>query len=62
MPHIGHAYTTIAADTIVRHMAAAGHNVYFLTGTDEHGRKIGQAVEANEEAPIELADRVVVKF
>jgi len=62
VPHIGHAYTTIAADTIARYKAASGHEVYFLTGTDEHGRKIEQTAETNGEAPIELADRVVVKF
>lgn len=62
VPHIGHAYTTIAADTIARYKAAAGHEVYFLTGTDEHGRKIEQTAQTNGETPIELADRVVVKF
>ena len=62
VPHIGHAYTTIAADTIARYKAASEHEVYFLTGTDEHGRKIEQTAQGNGEAPIELADRVVVKF
>ena len=62
VPHIGHAYTTIAADTIARYKAAAGHEVYFLTGTDEHGRKIEQTAQTGGETPIELADRVVVKF
>ena len=62
VPHIGHAYTTIAADTVARYKAATGHDVYFLTGTDEHGRKIEQAAQAGGETPIELADRVVVKF
>ena len=61
-PHIGHAYTTIAADAIARHRSASGHEVYFLTGTDEHGRKIEQTAEASGEAPAELADRVVRKF
>lgn len=62
VPHIGHAYTTIAADTIARYKAASGDEVYFLTGTDEHGRKIEQTAQTNGETPIELADRVVVKF
>ena len=62
VPHIGHAYTTIAADTIARYKAASGYEVYFLTGTDEHGRKIEQTAQTNGETPIELADRVVVKF
>lgn len=62
VPHIGHAYTTIAADAVARHRSASGHEVYFLTGTDEHGRKIEQTAEASGEAPAELADRVVRKF
>ncbi len=62
VPHIGHAYTTIAADTIARYKAATGNEVYFLTGTDEHGRKIEQTAQGNGETPLELADRVVGKF
>ncbi len=61
-PHIGHAYTTIAADTIARYKAAEGHDVYFLTGTDEYGRKIEQTAKANGENPIDLANRVFYKF
>lgn len=62
VPHIGHAYTTIATDTIARYKRLQGHDVFFLTGTDEHGQKIEQTATENGEKPIELADRVVVRF
>ncbi|MCL1906192.1 MAG: class I tRNA ligase family protein, partial [Clostridiales bacterium] len=39
-PHIGHAYTTVAADTMTRYKKMRGYDAYFLTGTDEHGQKI----------------------
>ena len=61
-PHIGHAYTTIAADVMARYMRLKGEQVFFLTGSDEHGQKIEKAAEANKERPIELADRVVKRF
>ncbi|HPP29685.1 MAG TPA: class I tRNA ligase family protein, partial [bacterium] len=44
-PHIGHAYTTIAADTLARFYRMAGYDVFFLTGTDEHGQKIYEAAK-----------------
>jgi len=59
VPHIGHSYTTIAADVLARYHRLRGADVHFLTGTDEHGIKIQRAAEANGEEPIELADRVV---
>lgn len=62
VPHIGHAYTTIAADTLARYKSSRDFNVYFLTGTDEHGQKIEQTANQNGETPKELADRVVVRF
>lgn len=62
VPHIGHAYTTIAADVIARYRRQKGERVFFLTGTDEHGQKIERAAEAGGEAPIELANRVVKRF
>ncbi len=61
-PHIGHAYTTIAADVLARYQRAAGKDVRFLTGTDEHGIKICNAAAAEEITPAQLADRVVVHF
>jgi len=62
VPHIGHAYTTIATDVIARFKRLQGHKVFFLTGTDEHGQKIERTAESNGEKPIELADRVVKRF
>lgn len=62
VPHIGHAYTTIACDTIARYKKLQGYDVYFLTGTDEHGQKIEQTAKEKGETPIGLADRVVVRF
>ena len=43
IPHIGHAYTTIAADVLARYHRLAGSKVFFLTGTDEHGQKVQEA-------------------
>ena len=40
VPHVGHAYTTVAADALARYHRARGHRTWFLTGTDEHGEKI----------------------
>ena len=59
VPHIGHAYTTIAADVLARYyrMKIGGDNVYFLTGTDEHGAKIAQAAEKNKMTPQEFVDQ-----
>ncbi|HJO56456.1 MAG TPA: class I tRNA ligase family protein, partial [Candidatus Scalindua sp.] len=62
VPHIGHSYTTIAADTLARYKRMRGYEVFFLTGTDEHGQKIEKAAKLNNENPIELADRMVVRF
>jgi len=62
VPHIGHAYTTIAADTLARYKRLTGFNVYFLTGTDEHGQKVEKAAIAAGETPLELADRVVKRY
>ncbi len=61
-PHIGHSYTTIAADTLARYKRMRDYDVFFLTGTDEHGQKIEKAAQANNEKPVELADRMVERF
>ena len=50
-PHIGHAYTSIAADVLARFHRLAGDDVFFLTGTDEHGQKVEQAAQAAGVAP-----------
>ncbi len=57
-PHSGHAYTTIVADTASRYHRLAGRQVYFLTGTDEHGDKIAQAAAKAGETPQAYADRI----
>lgn len=62
VPHIGHAYTTLACDALARYKRARGYEVFFLTGTDEHGQKVEKAALANGETPLELADRVMPRF
>ena len=51
VPHIGHSYTTIAADVLARYWRAEGLDVHFLTGTDEHGIKIVKAAAEKNIAP-----------
>ncbi|CAH2031517.1 methionine--tRNA ligase [Trichlorobacter ammonificans] len=62
VPHIGHAYTTVAADVLARYKRLKGFEVFFLTGSDEHGQKVEKAALAAGETPLELADRVVKRF
>ncbi|MDA8387422.1 MAG: methionine--tRNA ligase [Nitrospiraceae bacterium] len=62
IPHIGHAYTTIAADILARHNRMRGLPVFFLTGTDEHGQKVQKAAEARGLSPKAHADRMVENF
>lgn len=62
VPHIGHAYTTLACDVLARYKRARGYEVSFLTGTDEHGQKVEKAALSKGETPLELADRVVKRF
>ena len=62
VPHIGHAYTTVACDALARYRRVAGQDVFFLTGTDEHGQKVEKAAAEQGEKPIDLADRVVTRF
>ena len=57
-PHLGHIYTTVAADVLARYWRLAGAEVKFLTGTDEHGLKVARAAEAAGEGPKEYADRM----
>ena len=61
-PHLGHAYTTIAADVLARHHRQRGEDVFFLTGTDEHGEPVADAAHALGVAPQELADRNSERF
>jgi len=62
MPHIGHTYTTIMADVIKRYKKLRGYDVFFLTGTDEHGQKIEKSANKQNITPKKLADRVVKRF
>jgi len=57
--HIGHSYTTVAADALARYHRRLGHETYFLTGTDEHGQKIERAALAQGKTPIEFVDEIV---
>jgi methionyl-tRNA synthetase len=61
-PHIGHAYTTIAADIIARYKRLKGERVFLLTGTDEHGSKIENVAKENGCSPKEWADKIVTHF
>jgi methionyl-tRNA synthetase len=59
VPHIGHAYTQVAADVLARWHRQSGDNTWFLTGTDEHGQKILRTATANGMSPKEWADKLV---
>jgi methionyl-tRNA synthetase len=61
-PHIGHAYEAIATDAIARFMRLDGHDVYFLTGTDEHGQKMQQTAAKEGLTPAQLVERNVPRF
>src|SRR6201981_2830554 len=61
-PHIGHAYTTIACDTIARRQRSLGAETFFLTGTDEHGQKIQRAAQAAGKTPQQYADEISGEF
>lgn len=62
VPHIGHAYTTVTADALARWHRLLGDDVFFLTGTDEHGLKIQRTAEANGVTPLEQADVTSARF
>ena len=62
VPHIGHAYTTIAADVLSRYHKSKGEEVFFLTGTDEHGAKIAEAAKKAGKEPKEFVDNLIPKF
>jgi len=61
-PHIGGAYATVAADVLARYHRAKGEQVFFLTGTDEHGAKIVEAAAKNNKTPKEFADQIAAKY
>ncbi len=60
--HIGHSYTTVAADTMARYKRLQGYDVMFLTGTDEHGQKIERMAAENRVTPKEYVDRIAMNF
>ncbi|MGI6092024.1 MAG: methionine--tRNA ligase [Veillonellaceae bacterium] len=60
--HIGHAYCTTIADTVARYKRLAGYDVFFLTGSDEHGQKIQRKAQENNVTPIEYVDKIVASF
>src|SRR3990167_3650396 len=62
IPHLGHAYTTIAADVLARWHKLQGRDVFFLTGTDEHGKKLQNAAKKADKEPKEFIDEIVPKF
>src|SRR4030066_37355 len=62
IPHVGHAYTTIAADILARYNRLKGREVFFLTGTDEHGQKVEKAAKEKGRTPQEHADTMVENF
>src|SRR5579862_4463953 len=62
VPHLGHAYEAIATDVLARHMRQRGEDVFFLTGTDEHGEPVADAAHAEGVEPLELADRNAARF
>src|SRR5687768_2262755 len=62
LPHIGHIYTTVVADSLARYRRLAGDDVFLLTGTDEHGQNIERAAAREGIAPLVLADRVVERY
>ncbi len=61
-PHIGHAYTTVLADVLSRYNKLIGNDVYFLTGTDEHGQKVQEAAKKTSLDPKAHADKYVLRF
>ena len=62
VPHLGHAYTTVNADALARWHRLVGDDVFFLTGTDEHGQKVAQAAEEQGLAPEAWTDQVAPRF
>src|SRR5215470_9305741 len=61
-PHIGHAYTTMLADAVARSRRLMGDEVFFLTGTDEHGQKVERAAQKSGLATPVFADQVAAAF
>ena len=60
--HIGHCYTTVAADTMARFKKLCGYDTYFLTGSDEHGQKIERKAAEKGVTPQQFVDEIVANF
>ena len=60
--HIGHTYTTVVADTIKKYKELQGYDVYFVTGSDEHGQKIQEKAQEQNMEPKEYVDGIVANF
>ena len=61
-PHIGHAYSTLLCELIAEYKKLIGYDVFFLTGTDEHGQKLELSAQANNMKPQEYVDKMVIVF
>ncbi len=61
-PHIGHAYEAVTTDVIARHYRMYGREVFFLTGTDEHGQKIANAAKDEGVEPIDISNKYATAF
>src|SRR5437762_1430685 len=61
-PHLGHVYTTLAADTVARFHRLLGDETFFLTGTDEHGIKMVKTAAEQDTTPAELVEKIVAVF
>ncbi|MGQ0680604.1 MAG: methionine--tRNA ligase [Actinomycetota bacterium] len=62
VPHIGHAYTTVAADFFARYHRLAGEEVFLLTGTDEHGQKVARAAESKNLSPLDWCNQMIPRW
>src|SRR5918911_1014819 len=62
VPHGGHAYTTLAADALARYHRLRGDDVWFLTGTDEHGQNVARWADEHGETPQAYVDRIASAF
>jgi methionyl-tRNA synthetase len=62
VPHIGHTCTTVVADIIARTHRQLGENVFFLTGTDEHGQKVAESAKEQNLSPVEYCDKISPRF
>ena len=60
--HLGHAYTTTIADVLARYKRNQGYDVFFSTGSDEHGQKIAKKAQENKMSPQNFVDNIIIEF